>query len=203
MTDLFKQKADDWDASEKKTNLAASIGSAMLDRLKLAETMVAMDFGAGTGLITAQIAARVGRVVAVDTSRAMLQKLLEKPELGDRVDAICQDIIDQPLDTRVDLIVSAMALHHVQDTALLLARFYDQLNASGMIALADLDTEDGSFHPAETEGVYHHGFDRHSLAELLSAAGFDTVEFSTAHTFKGDSQDYPVFLVTARKAPPA
>jgi predicted TPR repeat methyltransferase len=201
MADLFKEKAQDWDASDKKTRLAASIGGAMLQRLQLDESMNAMDFGAGTGLITSQIAARVGHIAAVDTSQAMLQKLADKPELEGKVEIVCQDITDQPLDTRFDVIVSAMALHHVEDTAKAIRRFADHLNESGMLALADLDKEDGSFHPAEAVGVFHHGFEREALGALLEENGFDQVEFTTVYVFKGDEQDYPIFLLTARKAP--
>jgi len=40
-----------------------------------------MDFGAGTGLITSQVAPLVKKIVAVDISETMLNKLFTKPEL--------------------------------------------------------------------------------------------------------------------------
>jgi len=95
--------------------------------------------------------------------------------------------------------VSAMALHHVPDTRLLLQRFAEHAKPGGLLALADLDEEDGTFHPADAEGVFHHGFRRARLAELLEEAGFDDVRFTTAHTVRGDAGGYPVFLVTARR----
>ena len=159
-----------------------------------------LDFGAGTGLICAQIAPMVNRIVAVDTSQAMLDKLESKPELQGKVETVCRDILDDPLDARFDLIASAMAMHHVEDTARLLERFNEQLNDSGMIALADLDKEDGSFHPPDTQGVFHFGFERDQLRAKLESHGFEQVEFFTAHIIKGEEKDYPVFLVTARKA---
>ncbi|NIV32583.1 MAG: methyltransferase domain-containing protein, partial [Anaerolineae bacterium] len=67
------------------------------------------------------------------------------------------------LERQFDLIVSAMALHHVEDTERLLQRFHQHLSPGGGIALADLDQEDGSFHPPEVEGVFHDGFDRTAL----------------------------------------
>ena len=78
--------------------------------------------------------------------------------------------------------------------------FHQHLKDGGIIALADLDTEDGSFHAVGTEGIFHHGFDRDKLRTIVQAAGFDRVEFSTAHIIEGETKDYPVFLVTARKA---
>ncbi len=200
MTDLFEAKAKDWDANDRRTRLASAIGASILEHVPLHERMNVLDFGAGTGLISAQIAPRVNRIVALDTSQAMLDKLESKPELQGKVETVCRDIFDDPLDSRFDLIASAMAMHHVEDTAGLLERFNELLNDSGMIALADLDKEDGSFHPPDTQGVFHFGFERDSLRAKLESHGFEQVEFSTAHTIKGEEKDYPVFLVTAKKA---
>ena len=200
MTDLFEAKAKDWDANDRRTRMAAAISASMLDRLQLHERMRVLDFGAGTGLLTAYIAPLVERVVAVDTSPAMLEKLTAKAELKGRVESVCRDIIENPLEQRFDVIVSAMTLHHVEDTARLMQGFADHLENDGRIALADLDQEDGSFHPAETEGVFHFGFERDKLRKLMENSGFDEVEFVTAHTIAGEQRDYPIFLVTARKA---
>jgi 2-polyprenyl-3-methyl-5-hydroxy-6-metoxy-1,4-benzoquinol methylase len=199
MTDLFEAKAADWDASNRKSRLASAIGDTILRQVALDGRMDVLDFGAGTGLIASRIAPEVNRVVAVDTSPAMLAQLESKPELKGKVETVCQDILDSPLETKFDLIVSAMALHHVEDTDGLLARFSEQLKDAGMVALADLDQEDGSFHPPETEGVFHFGFDREALGRLMQKHGFREIEFVTAHTIAGDEKDYPVFLVTARK----
>ena len=69
----------------------------------------------------------------------------------------------------------------------------------GFVALADLDSEDGSFHPPGTEGVYHHGFDRDALTGLLEAAGFEDVKFQTAVEVPKEGSSYPIFLVVASK----
>lgn len=200
MADLFEAKAKDWDASDRRTKLASAISSSILEHVHLNKRMTVLDFGAGTGLITAQIAPRVNRIVAADTSQAMLDKLDSKPELKEKVETVCRDLLDNPLDVRFDLIVSAMAMHHVEDTSKLIQIFSEHLNDSGIIALADLDKEDGSFHPADTQGVFHFGFDRAELRTLLENQGFKQVGFFTAHTIKGEEKDYPIFLVTARKA---
>ena len=200
MTDLFEEKARDWDADEKKTSMASSISASILEHVQLKEDMTVLDFGAGTGLISSHIAPRVKRITAVDISRAMLEKLAAKPGLKDKIEIACQDIVATPLDERFDLIVSAMAMHHVEDTAKLIQRFSEHLNHGGKLALADLDKEEGDFHPAGTEGVYHFGFDREELGGLLEQHGFSNIEFTTAHIFKKETGGYPIFLVTAEKA---
>ena len=199
MPDLFEEKAGDWDANERRTQLSAAIGASIRSHVSLHDQMVVMDFGAGTGLISAQVAPKVKRVIAIDTSKAMLEKLAAKPELKSRIEVICQDIVKNPIAARFDLIMSAMTLHHVENTSLLIERFAEHLKEKGIIALADLDTEDGSFHPPGTQGVFHSGFDRDELGALLKQKGFGEIEFITAHNIIGDKKDYPVFLVIARK----
>jgi 2-polyprenyl-3-methyl-5-hydroxy-6-metoxy-1,4-benzoquinol methylase len=200
MTDLFEEKAQDWDVNDMVKGLSMGIGSAILDNVTLDKSMRVMDFGAGTGLITAQVADKVGKVTAVDVSEAMLEKLAAKEELKGKVEIACQNIIEQPLGTQFDLIVSAMAMHHVQDTDKMIQRFAEHLKPGAQVALADLDEEDGSFHPEDAQGVHHSGFDREAFTEKMKAHGFKDIRFVTAHTANKEEKDYPIFLVLASKA---
>jgi 2-polyprenyl-3-methyl-5-hydroxy-6-metoxy-1,4-benzoquinol methylase len=199
MPDLFQAKATNWDASQMRQQLSSAIGSTIVQQVSLDTEMHVMDFGAGTGLLTAAIAPQVSHITAVDTSAAMLDKLMIKSELDGKVSVVCQDIIDQPLETKFDLIISAMAMHHVENTDRLIATFSTHLRPGGRIALADLDKEDGTFHPADTEGVFHHGFERGDLQRILEGRGFVDVQFETAHTVDKEDKRFPIFLVTARK----
>ena len=197
MADLFEEKAQDWDVNDRVRQLSAGIGGTILERVGFRPDMEVMDFGAGTGLISGQVAAKVGKITAVDISEAMLEKLSAKPELKGKVETVCQDITQQPLNRKFDLIVSAMAMHHVEDTDNLIHTFATHLKPNGKIALADLDKEDGTFHAQGAEGIYHHGFDRDALKSILEKNGFKDIEFVTAHTVSGEDKEYPVFLVTA------
>ncbi len=199
MNDLFKQKAEGWDTQSIPQLLSKHIGPAIIEHIKLNPEMEVMDFGAGTGLLTSHIAPVVKSVAAVDISRSMLEKLLAKPELHNKVTAHCQNILYEPLGQQFDLIVSAMAMHHVQDTSSLLKGFAQHLKPGALIALADLDKEDGSFHPPGTEGVYHLGFVRKEFAKQLEASGFEDITFHTAYTVKKENVEFPIFLVIAKK----
>jgi 2-polyprenyl-3-methyl-5-hydroxy-6-metoxy-1,4-benzoquinol methylase len=199
MTDLFNEKAKDWDANEMRTMLSSAIGSSILAHVSLHDQMRVMDFGAGTGLISSQVAPLVKKIVAVDISEAMLNKLVAKPELQAKVEIVCQDIIEKPIADNFDLIMSAMSMHHVKDTSKLIQRFSEHLNPGASIALADLDKEDGSFHPEDSEGVFHLGFKRNELQIILEKYGFREVQFVTAHTINKEEKKYPIFLVTATK----
>ena len=199
MPDLFKEKASDWDANEFRSQLSSAIGSAILEYVPLDEKMTVMDFGAGTGLLTSHVTPRVKSIAAVDISAAMLDKLVAKPEFQAKVIAICQDIVKLPLESQYDLIVSAMAMHHVKDTAKLLATFSKHLKPGGRIALADLDQEDGTFHEPGTDGVYHYGFARDDLEQIIEKNGFSDIYFHTAHTVERHSKSFSIFLVVATK----
>lgn len=180
--------------------ISEGVSAGLLSHVAVSADMHVMDFGAGTGLICTRLAPLVDRIYAVDISAAMLNKLASKPELQGKVEIVCQDILQTPLGKPVDLIVSAMALHHVEDTNALLEKFSEHLEPGGVIALADLDTEDGTFHPEDIEGVFHHGFDRERLCVQLRDNGFEDIQFVTALELPKDDKTFPIFLVTAKKA---
>ena len=199
MSDHFDEKAKNWDVDEMIKKLSSAVGASILKHTHLNEQMMVMDFGAGTGLISSHVAPQVNKIIAVDISEAMLEKLIAKPELQGKVEAVCQNILETPLATQFDLIISAMAMHHVEDTAQLLQTFSNNLKPGAMIALADLDKEDGSFHPADVQGVFHSGFKRDNLKTLLKSQGFEDIHFFTAHTVVKEAREYPIFLVIAKK----
>ena len=197
LEDKFADRAGDWDMDEMVRNLSAGIGAAIADNVPLDEAMQVMDFGAGTGLIATQLAPRVKSVTAVDTSPAMLDQLLAKESASQMIEAVCQNIIDQPLGAKFDLIVSAMAMHHVEDTAKLAQRFAEHVKPGGHIALADLDQEDGTFHPETVEDVFHYGFERDQLQITFEESGFTDIQFHDAVSVEKYHKHYPVFLMTA------
>jgi len=199
MSDLFNEKATDWDAGDMVQKLSSAIGTAIIEQSSLHNLMHVMDFGAGTGLICSHIAPLVSKITAVDISQAMLNKLAEKSELQGKVSTVCQNIIDAPLDNQFDLIVSAMAMHHVEFTEKLIQRFSEHLKSGAKIAVADLDKEDGSFHPADIQGVFHQGFERTDLQAILESHGFTDVNFQTVITVNKNEKPFPIFLVVATK----
>lgn len=199
MTDLFRDKAADWDTRPVPAQISDGVVAAITARVPFDPQWTMMDFGAGTGLVASKLAPRVKHVVAVDVSPAMLEQLGAKPELAGKVELVCRDIVEAPLGRSVDLVVSAMAMHHVKDTQALVGALFAHTAPGSRIALADLDSEDGTFHPPATEGVFHHGFDREALGGLLRAAGFVDVQFGTACEVTKDSKRFPVFLVTAAR----
>jgi ubiquinone/menaquinone biosynthesis C-methylase UbiE len=108
-------------------------------------------------------------------------------------------------EKRFHLVATAMTMHHVRDTDKVLRAFYDLLHPGGVLCIADLDTEPGTFHPVDVaESVHHHGFDRNEIQMHMRELGFADTRDVTAHTIRkevenGEAQDFPVFLVIARR----
>ena len=206
-TARFDARAAAWDANPMRQKLARDIAAAMTAAGLFHQPIpLALDFGCGTGLLTLQLAAQAGQVTGLDTSAGMLAELATKIERAGlpNVDVLYADLAaGDPLPTHYDLIASAMALHHIPDPAVVLKRLWAAAKPGAHLALADLDSESGAFHE-DKAGVYHNGFDRIELADMLAGIGFTGIDAATAATIEktgknGQIIPYPVFLMTARK----
>ncbi|MCK7460603.1 MAG: methyltransferase domain-containing protein [Sphingobacterium sp.] len=71
---------------------------------------------------------------------------------------------------KFDLLITQMVLHHVADLDNIFKKFKGMIVPGGCLAIADLYTEDGSFHGEGFTG--HKGFDTDILADLLRLTGF-------------------------------
>ena len=88
-------------------------------------------------------------------------------------------------------------MHHVPDVDAVLRAFHALLANGGIVAVADLDAEDGSFHGPDEH--VHRGFERADFARRLEAAGFADVAFATPFEIAKGDRLYPVFLAVGRK----
>ncbi len=197
--DLFAEKSKSWDMNSKRVQNAQGIAELIVNNIKLNKSMELMDFGAGTGLLSYFVAPYVEKIVAVDNSPSMLREFQNKcGEFSCHTEVIEKDLSTDTLDRKFDGIISSMTIHHLEDIPALFSKFYTMLDEHGFIAIADLDSEDGTFH-SDNEGVFHYGFDRHLLAEYAQKAGFKDVTFSLANKIAKPHAEFTVFLMTAKK----
>ena len=204
----FDTAAKTWDLNEARVRMGTSIADAMVAVLALSGTETVLDYGTGTGIVALRIQPLVRQVIAADSSRGMLDVLDNKVKASGtaNVRTVILDLERSNVatdDIHPDVVVSAMTLHHIADTARFAAVLYGLLPAGGKIAIADLDTESGDFHSDNT-GVEHFGFDRAELGREFTTAGFQGIEFVTAYNFvrpipEGDEKRFPIFLLSARK----
>jgi ubiquinone/menaquinone biosynthesis C-methylase UbiE len=202
MVRTFDERAPDWDTPRRiaRAEEAAETIAAAID---IPAGCRAIEVGAGTGLLGLALLPRLGALVLADTSDGMLaeaERKIRDGRLGD-VRAVHFDLATDapPPGAPFDLVLSLLLLHHVRDTHAALAGMHRLLAPGGQVAAIDLDTEDGSFHSPDAEGVHHHGFDRDRLAELARAAGFTDVRVGDGHPIDDEGRAYPMFLLTARR----
>ncbi|QOP42359.1 class I SAM-dependent methyltransferase [Sulfurimonas marina] len=196
MMSQFDKRAENWDKGDIRVNGAKVIADAIENKFVLSDNMVLMDFGVGTGLLGFEIAKKVQKVYGVDTSKGMLDKLEEKntPEVS--IEAIHQDIVENPLDMKFHGLISSMTLHHVEDLTKFFQTVKENLHEGGFLAIADLESEDGTFHSDNT-GVYHFGFEKDALCKIVENCGFKNVSFENINTINKPHRDFGVFLLSA------
>lgn len=199
--DYFHEKSKVYEKEPARVDNVTNIADAILTKLSYDKTTThLMDFGSGTGLLTAKIAPHVKKITTVDISPSMNEQLRAKQDLLACELAMLElDLVTHELDETFDGIISSMTIHHVKDTLALFHKFYRMLNSGGTIALADLDKEDGTFHTKDM-GVFHFGFDQDEFAALAKKAGFEDITIEIVSIAKKPYGEYPIFLLTGRKS---
>jgi trans-aconitate 2-methyltransferase len=107
---------------------------AVLERLPLQGAEVVLDAGCGTGRVTRMLVERLprGRVIAVDGSAAMVEKVREVVRPQD--EAFVADLTALELAEPVDAVVSSAVFHWIRDHDLLFARMRAALKPGGRLA---------------------------------------------------------------------
>jgi trans-aconitate 2-methyltransferase len=182
----------DWDASSyhRVSVPHEEWARSVLDRLPLSGAETVLDAGCGSGRVTGLLIKRLpeGRVVAVDGSASMVEKVEEVLRPVDR--ALVADLTEVELEEEVDAVFSSAVFHWVLDHDLLFrrlraalrsgGRFAAQCGGAGNIArLRQISTEVAASEPFAS---YFEGFaepwnyaNAEQTEARLRAAGFDEV----------------------------
>jgi tRNA (cmo5U34)-methyltransferase len=141
-TAVFHEHARDYDALRRRLVPGFdSFYGAALEALALASRPIkrVLDLGAGTGLLAAMVArAHPGaELVLHDGAAGMLEQARER--LGDRASYVVADLTDPLPAGPWDAVVSALAIHHLDDDAkrALSASVHDALAPGGMFVNAE------------------------------------------------------------------
>jgi 2-polyprenyl-3-methyl-5-hydroxy-6-metoxy-1,4-benzoquinol methylase len=200
----FDAKASTWDSDPAKVERARRVADAIALEVPDLGRRTVLDYGAGTGLLGFELLPRALRVTFADVSTGMLGVVKEKIARGSlgNTEVVLLDLSRDPAPPdRYDLVSSLLVLHHVEDVDGLLRAFHSVLAPGGVLALSDLDTEDGSFHGPGFTG--HRGFSRDDLANRIERAGFRAPRFSTPFVIEKtvgmEPGRFPAFLAVARR----
>jgi ubiquinone/menaquinone biosynthesis C-methylase UbiE len=199
----FDIKATEWDKNDMHRERARTIAMEIIKEIPLNREMIALEFGAGTGLLSFMLKDRLKEITLIDNSEGMVKVLNEKlitAEAGN-LKVVRADLEHEDLSPgSFDLIYTLMVLHHVGDIETIIKRFHGLLNPGGHLAIADLYSEDGSFHGEGFHG--HPGFDPGSLAAILWKYEFTGINHRKVYVIdkvisENRKKTFDVFLMTA------
>jgi 2-polyprenyl-3-methyl-5-hydroxy-6-metoxy-1,4-benzoquinol methylase len=196
---LFDSKAKDWDKNVVLQELAQAVGAIITKTLPQHTALSGLEIGSGTGLLGITLANKFAKLSFVDSSAQMLVFLRDKicrNNLAEKTTILHLDIEREELPETYDCIFSQMMLHHVQDIDALFTKLKKHLAPNGFLFFADMQTEDGSFHPDSR--VPHNGFDPGVLSEKLKIHGFTVTIHENIFTIEKSGKPFPIFLVAAQ-----
>jgi 2-polyprenyl-3-methyl-5-hydroxy-6-metoxy-1,4-benzoquinol methylase len=200
----FDASAREWDNNPVHWERSDAIALLMKEIIPIHPGMKAMEFGAGTGILSFLLQDQLSEIMMMDSSGEMVKVMQEKVEKTGlfQLKPLFFDLEAEDYSgDSFDLIFTQMAMHHVGDIGEMVAKFHQLLNRGGWLAIADLYAEDGTFHSPGFTG--HMGFEPEKLVQILSSSGFEQISIRPCYTVKkmiGEQlKDFPVFLLTALK----
>ncbi|MDO8927699.1 MAG: class I SAM-dependent methyltransferase, partial [Bacteroidota bacterium] len=193
-------RAREWDKDKMHMDRSLAIAAGLEEMIPLEPRMKALEYGAGTGILSFLLKDRFAEITLMDNSTEMIKVCFEKTEYHktNHILPICFDLEHKDYDGHFDVIYNQMVLHPVVDYESIIGTFYSLLNPGGYLAIADLYPEDGSFHGPDVQ--VHLGFDPENLAGIMKQIGFKNINYKTCFEVKRESAlKYPVFLLVANK----
>jgi ArsR family transcriptional regulator len=156
------------------------------------------DLGCGTGQMSAALAPFVRRVIAVDTSAAMLQAAKKRLGAFDNIELRRGDLEALPIDdARLDAATMALVLHHLPDPAAVLKEVARVLKPGGRLMLVDMLPHDRESYRQQMGHVWL-GFSEDQLRRFVRDGGLGDVRvvpLSPDPKSKGPG----LFVATARR----
>ncbi len=196
----FDARAREWDKDKMHTERSVAIANALQNMISLTPSMKALEYGAGTGILSFLLKDQFAEITLMDNSIEMIKVCEEKADYfkAKHIIPLFLDLEHKDFEGKFDIIYNQMVMHHVNDVDAMLAKFYALLNQGGYLAIADLYPEDGSFHGPDVK--VHLGFDPDKLTEMLKQKGFNAIEYKTCFEIKRESGEiFPIFLLVAKK----
>lgn len=150
----FDERADSWD--ESGCSGESRVQGAVLSLVDLKSGDSVLDLGCGTGvMIPFYLAARAGKIVAVDVSEKMVERAREKFGGEPSVELRASDALSLDEGERFDAAVIYNAYPHFPDKLALVEKVYRMLKPSGRFVVAHGSGKDAinRHHEAVAAGV--------------------------------------------------
>jgi ubiquinone/menaquinone biosynthesis C-methylase UbiE len=157
------------------------------------------DLGCGTGQVSASIAPFVEKVIAVDTSAAMLQAARKRLQSFGNVDLRRGEIEALPIDdARLDAATLMLVLHHVPEPERALAEVARVLKPRGRAIVVDMLPHDRENYRQQMGHVWL-GFADDHVRRMFQDAGFEEIRV-VALPPDARSKGPGLFVATARRS---
>lgn len=139
----FNQKAKEYD-SERRALIPCfdDFYGVAIDCIDFKEdNPKVLDLGAGTGILSQFLLEKYpnAEIVLIDLAGEMLKEAEKRFEGNDNISFICDDYITHEFNTKFDIIISSLSIHHLTGTEkkVLIEKYYDLLNDGGNFVNAD------------------------------------------------------------------
>ncbi|MBL4637199.1 MAG: class I SAM-dependent methyltransferase [Kofleriaceae bacterium] len=199
----WNERAAGWD-SQKEAQTYAEQAFSTLEPLLIAELPVGvrprvLDFGAGTGLLTAKLLPLAKEVVAIDIADQMLKVLGERIEQEGwtKIKPVCGDLLDQAIRSQpifqapFDLIVASSVCSFLPDYPAFLDVVSKLLSPQGIFVQWDW--------LANEAGDWASGFSLEQIENAYSANGLQSVRVGKGFVFEFQGKELDVLMGVARK----
>jgi ubiquinone/menaquinone biosynthesis C-methylase UbiE len=195
--EFFSGAASQWDALRAELfGRRADVGTllGLLD-----DDWTVGDLGCGTGQLSEALAPFVRRVVAVDSSRAMLAAARRRLDGLPNVDLRQGELEALPIRAHeLDAAMLFLVLHYTVDPSRVLAEAHRALKPGGRLLVVDMMPHDRDEYRQQMGHLWQ-GFDGPQMKDWLAGAGFESTRYtplSPDPAAKGPS----LFAATARSA---
>ena len=165
----FDLLASGWDLNPVHLERSQAIADLLKKMVPLKNDWSALEFGAGTGLLSILLKDHLKEILLIDSSSEMVKVMQDKFLKAGiaNLKPVMLDLEVESIIAQYDLIFNQMVFHHVENLDTILQKFNAILKPGGYLAIADLFPEDGSFHGSGFTG--HQGFDPEKLAKQMDS----------------------------------
>jgi tRNA (cmo5U34)-methyltransferase len=201
----FDLKAATWDQNPIIWERAEAIANEIKRIIPLKKDMTALEFGAGTGVTSFILKNYLKEITLMDNSLEMIKVMDNKIKISEvkNLRTINFNLEQNDFkEMKYDLVFNQMVLHHIKDIKDIIEKFYNLLNPGGYLAIADLYSEDGSFHGEGFTG--HNGFDIEKLSARIKKQGFTDISHRKCFIINKKisetvTKPFDVFLLIAQR----